>query len=198
MPNRSANDPRSINRCLADSFSDAGYVEDIAMPLANWKTSGLLTLTAGTTPTITVASNKGLITWAAADESATLHAMKLVGQFSNVARRIDLVGTFNRGGIVDGALTMTCRIYAEGGGVSKGPFTATATLAAQTAQQTVTFTCHDEADASGYKLEPGDDIVVYLLPGTHATDSIILSGAVLRIARNASLTLKADRYSRET
>lgn len=183
------NPQAGINHTIGTGRIGDGYRADYPLQLGSGMVSTGATLGTATTPVRDVNANQARILWAAADEAALMFAFRLPGEFSDTARDLVVVADMLETGGTD-TITMTATIYTRKvGGAVQGPFTATAVLTKSgTNPEEVIFNFENAEDASGDKIEPGDDITLTIAPGAHGTDAASLYGASVRLKRNSALT----------
>jgi hypothetical protein len=184
---------------LAQSFNNSrvgdGYREDWRLDISDWKTTTPASLTTGTSPSIGYSSNIMSISWGAGVTSAGVATIKIDGSAADTHAEMQLVTSMSQAGSND-TVTVTATVYAWRNGVgSIGPFTDTRSVTPGNASaEELVFNFSGKTDASGYKLEPGDNMTIQLAPSGNSNDTIVLYGSTWRRARNGGLT-KIDDVS---
>ncbi len=201
-------DASSLHETILAAKATTGYWKDVPIALGTCRTSGALTLTAGTNPTIGVSSHQAQINWAASDSAAlhlpsgfTLPRNATPVEYNPATKRLGvnlaLDMTTQKAGATD-TVTFTASIYARtpGSATQKGPFTATASATNSGTYPTrLTFSFGGVVDASGYRLEPGDVIEEFsVTPSAHTTDAVFITSLTLRYKANVAFAVDTARF----
>lgn len=190
---------RVLNQTIAESEVGGGYLADYPLNIvADGRTSGALTLTAGTNPIVAAVTGYYGVQWAAGDVAPLLLNFTIPGEYDDESpEKIQLILVVNN--LETGSVTIDATMQPARAGTaittalaSDGAQTMTGGDAAGTGQR-VTITWSRTA-LQTRRIRHGDQVQFLITPGTHAAAALNLFSAKVRLRRNACLTQKSSRF----
>lgn len=189
--------PLTLEPMTLESEPNQGFPASIEIPLWDFKTSGALTLTAGTNPVIATTSSYLHINWAASDSSVLLASKNLGFEYDPAMDELYLDLAFNQTGSTD-TITVDATAQPMRAGIALATAkTSTGSITVPNGATAGIFTWR-RIRFDGKVFKPRDQVQFLITPSAHTTDALFLGGAMIVMVRNSCFNARGSRFTRKT